>query len=50
MGDVVPLKKPKVSKIDIKMQTQVLEDGSLWYRWVDPKTDEYVEWRKWEKM
>lgn len=49
MTNVIPLvKKSKVSKIDIQMQVEVLEDGSLWYRWCDPKTAKYVEWRKWE--
>lgn len=50
MNNVIPLKKPKVSKVDIQMQIEVLKNGSLWYRWLDPKTSEYVEWRKWEKI
>jgi len=50
MNNVIPLvKKPKVSNVYIQMQVDALEDGSLWYRWLDPKTGEYVEWRRWEE-
>lgn len=46
MGDVIPLvKKSKVSKVDIQMQIEVLEDGSLWYRFKLSKSNAWSEWK-----
>lgn len=37
-------KKPNISKIEIQIETCILEDGSLWYRVQDIKTGKPWEW------
>lgn len=44
---ILQFKRPcTVSSITIEYQTDILEGGSVWYRMVDIKTGEWMEWEK----
>lgn len=44
---ILQFKRPcTLSTISVELQTDVLEDGSVWYRFGDIKTGEWVEWER----
>ncbi len=43
-----PTKKPDIHEFKVRLDVEVLEDGSIWYRVENLKTGSYGEWIKME--
>lgn len=43
-----PTKKPDIHEFKVRLDVEVLEDGSVWYRVENLKTGIYGEWVKTE--
>lgn len=41
-----PIKKPNIHEIKVRLDVEVLENGSIWYRVENLKTGTYGEWIK----